>query len=306
MILLPSIMRGATAAAVLLSATLVAEAKTFKELFPDEKITNPKAQEFVDGIDFQQGDVKLGVGGVVLKVTPKFYFLGPIDAKKVLTEAWGNPPVTADGVLGMLLPADKTPIDDTWGAVIRFDSDGYVSDSDAEAINYAEMLTTMQEATAEASAERVKAGFGSLKLVGWASQPYYDKAEKKLHWAKELEFGGEPKHTLNYDVRALGRQGVLKMNFVAGMDDLATIKSIIPAVMAMPEFETGFRYQDYVPGTDKVAAYGVGGLIAGKVLAKAGFLALALAFLKKGWILIFLVLGGLLKGVGRLFRSKQT
>jgi uncharacterized membrane-anchored protein len=306
MTLLPSIMRGATAAAVLLSATLAAEAKTFKELFPDEKITNPKAQEFVDGIDFQQGDVKLGVGGVVLKVTPKFYFLGPIDAKKVLTEAWGNPPVTADGVLGMLLPADKTPIDDTWGAVIRFDSDGYVSDSDAEAINYAEMLTTMQEATAEASAERVKAGFGSLKLVGWASQPYYDKAEKKLHWAKELEFGGEPKHTLNYDVRALGRQGVLKMNFVAGMDDLATIKSIIPAVMAMPEFETGFRYQDYVPGTDKVAAYGVGGLIAGKVLAKAGFLALALAFLKKGWILIFLVLGGLLKGVGRLFRSKQT
>jgi uncharacterized membrane-anchored protein len=47
-----------------------------------------------------------------------------------------------------------------------------------------------------------------------------------------------------------------------------------------------------MPGADKVAAYGIGGLIAGKALTKLGFFALALAFLKKGWILVVLALGG--------------
>src|SRR5262249_16179029 len=115
----------------------------------------------------------------------------------------------------------------------------------------------------------------------------------KLHWAKELEFGGDPTHTLNYDVRALGRKGVLKINFVAGIGELDEIKRIIPTVMAMPDFDHGLRYEDYVPRIDKVAAYGIGGLITGKILAKAGILALALAFLKKGWIIILAALGGL-------------
>jgi uncharacterized membrane-anchored protein len=130
--------------------------------------------------------------------------------------------------------------------------------------------------------------------------------EHKLHWAKELAFGDSPQHTLNYDVRALGRKGVLKMNFVAGMDQLAEIKNVIPAVMAMPQFEAGSRYQDYVPGADKVAAYGIGGLIAGKLLSKAGFFALALAFLKKGWILVILAVLGLWRVVGRFFRGRQA
>ena len=96
------------------------------------------------------------------------------------------------------------------------------------------------------------------------------------------------------------------MNFVAGMDDLPTIKGVIPAVMAMPEFEQGFRYADFVPGTDKVAAYGIGGLIAGKVLAKAGALAVALAFLKKGWILIIVAGGWLLKQLAGMFGRNKT
>jgi uncharacterized membrane-anchored protein len=141
--------------------------------------------------------------------------------------------------------------------------------------------------------------------VGWASPPFYDITAKKLHWAKELEFGDNPKHTLNYDVRALGRKGVLKINFVAGIDQLAEIRAVIPTVMSMPEFSQGFRYEDYVPGTDKVAAYGIGGLIAGKVLTKVGFFALALAFLKKGWILVVLALGGLWKLLARFRGGNQ-
>ena len=280
-----------------------AEAKTFAEMFPGVELKTEAQRKAVEGMDFQQGVVKLGAGGVKFDVPPKFYFLGPADARKVLLEIWGNPPANGQDVLGMVMPAIKMPVEDTWGAVVRFDADGYVSDEEANKIDYADLLKTMQQQIEDANDARVKAGFGNLKLVGWASQPYYDDKAKKLHWAKELEFNGRSDHTLNYDVRALGRSGVLKMNFVARMDELPVIRGAIPDVMEMVQFEQGSRYSDFIPGADKVAAYGIGGLIAGKLAAKVGLLAGLLLFLKKGWIVVALMLGGIGKVVGRWFKK---
>jgi uncharacterized membrane-anchored protein len=305
-----SSVRGVAAAMLLMTVAISgADAKSFKEVFPNANVASAEAKTFLEGLNYQQGDIKLGAGGVVLKVPPKFYFLDVADAKKILVEAWGNPPETAEGILGMVMPADKMPTEDAWGAVLRFDADGFVSDDDAARIDYSALLKGMQDQVLEDNQKHAKAGFLSrppVILVGWASPPYYDKASKKLHWAKEISFDGMPKNTVNYDIRALGRHGVLQLNFVAGIDDLGLIKSVMPAVLDMPEFEVGFRYQDYVPGTDKVAAYGLGGLIAGKALAKAGILAALLVFLKKGWILILVALVGLAKLVGRMFSKKST
>jgi uncharacterized membrane-anchored protein len=295
----------AAAAALVLSVTFAnaaAGAKTFGEAFPGRSFEHPEAQKFVESLDYRDGTIALGTGGVQLNVPGGFYFLSAEHARRVIVDAWNNPPTSAEKVLGMIMPSDKTPLDDSWGAVITYDEDGYVSDEDAAKIDYGSLLKDMQEGTAQASEGRVKAGFPAIRLVGWASPPYYDRHTHKLHWAKELAFGDQEKHTLNYDVRALGRRGVLKINFVAGIDQLAEIKSVIPAVMDMPQFEEGSRYADYVPGVDKVAAYGIGGLIAGKILSKAGILAIALVFLKKGWILVLLALGGLWRVVAGFFR----
>jgi len=277
------------------------QAKPFKELFPDKSFKQPEAQKIAESFDYQQGDIALSGLGVTLKIPPGYYFFNEADSKRMLTQVWGNPPGSADGVRGMIFPADKTPLDDAWAAVISFDDDGYVSDADAKNINYTDMLKTMQTSTAEASEERVKQGYGSIRLVGWASPPYYDAAQHKLHWAKEVEFDGKGPNTLNYNVRALGRRGVLQMNFVAQMAQLNEIEKVIPGVMAMPEFQQGFRYADYVPSTDKLAAYGIGGLIAGKVAAKLGLLALALVFLKKGFVLVLVAAAALVRMVKGLF-----
>jgi uncharacterized membrane-anchored protein len=281
-----------------------AGAKPFKEMFPRKTYEDAEQRQFVESLDYKTGAVQLGETGVKLNVHNAFYLLSPEDSRRVIIEVWGNPPAAADNVLGMIMPSDKTPLDDSWGAVIRFDDDGYVSDEDAESINYTDLLKDMQESTAQNSTARVKEGFEAIRLVGWASPPYYDKEAHKLHWAKEVEFGGSPQHTLNYDIRALGRKGVLNINFVADMGQLSEIKATIPAVLAMPEFASGFRYEDYVPGADKVAAYGIGGLIAGKVLSKAGLMVILLAFLKKGWILVVLALAGLWKYAMQFFRGK--
>jgi Uncharacterized membrane-anchored protein conserved in bacteria len=286
---------------LVVASTSVSHAKTYKELFPDRVYRSTDTQSFVESLNYQQGAVTIERADVQLTVPPDFYFLGVADARRVLVDQWRNPPAAANNVLGMIFSAAATPADDTWGAVISFDADGYVSDQDAAKIDYAELLRSMQSSTEEVNKDRVQQGFPTIRLVGWASTPFYDAATHKLHWAKELEFSDSPKHTLNYDVRALGRKGVLKINFVADMDQLAMIRGVIPTVMGMPEFEQGSRYQDYVPSVDKVAAYGIGGLIAGKALAKVGVFALALAFLKKGWILVLLAAGGLLRGLKRFF-----
>lgn len=299
-------LKALAAAAALILSVACAEAKTFGEMFPGRTYEQSEAQKFVESLDYKDGTIALDTGGVQLNVPRGFYFLSTEHARRVIVDAWNNPPTVAEKVLGMIMPSDKTPLDDSWGAVITFDEDGYVSDQDAAGIDYSALLKEMQEGTAQASEERVKLGFASIRLVGWASPPFYDRAAHKLHWAKELAFGDSPKHTVNYDVRALGRRGVLKINFVAGMDQLAEIKSVIPAVMAMPQYEEGSRYQDYVPGADKVAAYGIGGLIAGKLLAKAGLFAIALAFLKKGWILVVLALAGLWRVAARFFRRSPA
>src|SRR5258708_31289521 len=114
----------------------------------------------------------------------------------------------------------------------------------------------MQEGTQEASKERVKKGYESVALVGWAAPPRYDKAAKKLYWAKELKFGGAPRNTLNYNIRILGRRGYLVLNGIGEMSDLPAIENATPQILSMVEFNQGHRYGDFVASTDKGATYG--------------------------------------------------
>jgi uncharacterized membrane-anchored protein len=87
------------------------------------------------------------------------------------------------------------------------------------------------------------------------------------------------------------------------MDQLNEINTNLDSVLALANFNEGFRYQDFDPQLDKVAAYGIGALIAGKVLSKAGLFAIALVFLKKFWIFLAIAIGAAVK---ILFKGKKT
>lgn len=236
----------------------------------------PSIQRLTDldsKLKWQRGNIVLGANLATLRVSPQFRYLSPEDTKSVLVDLWGNPPASGSGTLGMIFPAEVDPMShDSWGVVITYHADGYVKDDDAEKINYGDLLKQIQKATADANPERAKQGFSEMTVVGWADQPRYDKASHKLYWAKELKFGDAEKHTLNYSIRALGRQGVLELNAVAGMSDLDAIKQRMPDVIAMIEFNPGNRYADFTPGRDKVAEYGLAALILGGVAAKVGLL----------------------------------
>lgn len=250
------------------------------------------AVEFEGKLERQKGDIQLSAGKVNLSIPEGFYFLDAEDTQSVLEEAWGNPPAI-DPVLGMIFPDEYSPLDQSsWGVTIEYLAEGHVKDKDAEKLDYDDLLKEMKADTKLGSDARVEAGYETIELVGWASAPYYDHETKKLHWAKELKFGNDELHTLNYNIRVLGRDGVLLMNFIAGMDKLPEIQQSITPVLAMAEFTEGNTYADFDPKLDKVAAYGIGGLVAGKLIAKTGLIAKILLVTKKFWIIGLAVLGG--------------
>lgn len=295
--------------ALLLTFWQVSQAKTpsedmpsEKELMGQEQAYQQWAKEFVRSLNHQTGVISLPNGIATLTVPEDFYYLSPEDTERVLVDAWGNPPGTA--TLGMLFPAHVTPLDDeSWGVTIEYEQDGYVSDDDANDIDYNDLLEQMQEDTRDANTDRVKAGYPAVELIGWAAAPHYDEASHKLYWAKEVKFGEDPSHTLNYNIRALGRQGVLVMNFIASMDQLHEIETNLNTVLNMAEFDEGHRYADFNPDIDQVAAYGLGALVAGKVVAKTGILAAVLLFLKKFGV--FIVVGIVAFG-RKLFGKKNA
>jgi uncharacterized membrane-anchored protein len=271
------------------------------EALSEEEKYDAWAKQIWDSLDRKSGAIDIKEAGAVLNVPASFYYLNSRDSEKVLADVWGNPP--GQFVLGMLFPADMTPFEDrSWAVTIEYEEDGYVSDADADEIDYDDLLSQMKDDTLASSKERLKEGYESIELVGWAAPPYYDTNEKKLHWAKEFKFGNQQINTLNYNIRVLGRKGVLVLNFIAGMNQKPVIESNIDTVLALAEFDQGSRYSDFDPDIDTVAAYGLGALVAGKVIAKTGFLAAALIFLKKFGVIIVIGVGLFLK---RLFSKKK-
>lgn len=254
---------------------LIASGAAFAEEAPAASMT---AEQFESSLTFQQGKITLPGKIATLNLPPAFRYLGPVDAERVLVEAWNNPP--GHKSLGMIVPAGISLLSaEGWAVVVTYDADGHVKDDDADAIKYDELLKEMQEGTEQSNEERKKLGFPSMSLVGWAEKPSYDKASHKLYWAQELKTAGATGSGLNYNIRVLGREGVLVLNAVANMDQIETIKSEMKLVTAFSEFTAGNTYADYNSKTDKTAEYGIAALVAGGVAAKLGLFSKLLAFL---------------------------
>ena len=156
--------------------------------------------------EYKTGKIPLGAGIAMIDVPENFKFLGPEQAKFVIEEVWGNPPMN-EAPLGLLMPAntDATAYG-SYAFVVTYSGMGYVKDEDADKIDYDDLLKDLKKGSEEENKERTKLGISTMDLVGWASKPYYDKEKNVLHWAKEYSVPGADVNTLNYDIRLLGRK----------------------------------------------------------------------------------------------------
>jgi len=266
-------------------------------------------EDILRTLNYRRGSITLGDNLATINLKEGFRYLDNADTQTFLTKVWANPPGAGSDSLGMLVSAAAHPLsDEAYAIILSYGTTGYVSDEDAEKINYADLLRELQEATRADSRARVARGYESIELVGWARPPYYDKTSKKLYWAKRLRFGHALSDMLKYYICILGRRGVLDLNVIAGVEALPLIDRENPEILSMVSFNQGNLYKEFNPSIDQAAAYGIAGLIAGEVLTKTGFLKGLLAVLpaskKLGAVAIFACFGALWGGF-KLFRRRQ-
>jgi uncharacterized membrane-anchored protein len=175
-------------------------------------------------------------------------------------------------VIGLV--GSKDP-DADWFAVIEWLDEGHVKDD--EAVDADNLLKEMRGAQKEANEERVKEGFKALTLDGFQVSPAYDKAKHHLSWA--LVVSDKDGKSVNFNTRILGRSSYVSIDLVTDPAKLETFRGEAMTLLDATTFSPGQRYEDFNSKTDKVAEYGLAGLIAGGVglgalkLAKIGLIA---------------------------------
>jgi len=283
---------------------------------PAPELSRDAKEAIAASLKWQTGVITLKNGLAKITLTDNFRYLDPAETNKVVHELWNNPPDTH--TLGMIFPTNAGPLDsDGWGIVIGYDPGGYVKDDDADKINYDDLLKQMKKDTEDENEARVKAGYRAMELVGWAAPPHYDKATHKLYWAKEYQAVGTSHSTLNYNIRILGRRGVLILNAVASMKEFDAIDKQIPEVLSMVDFQAGNTYADFDPKIDKIAEYGLATLVAGGALgaaAKLGllgligkyFLVVLLAVKKFVIVLVVAIVAGVKKLMAKFSGNSST
>ena len=154
------------------------------------------------------------------------------------------------------------------------------------------LLETMKEINEDANKIRAE-GYPKIYVSGWAQDPYLDRENAVAYWAVSLRTD-TGKSGINAVGLKLGRRGVSAVRWVGDPELFTNAEYVLRRSLNAYQFDHGAKYADFVPGTDAVAAVGVGALaykmITGKKIAKTvglGLLALLAVFAKKLWFLIF-------------------
>ena len=243
-------------------------------------------------VKFQKGPAQGTLGTTAqVKVPEGFVFAGGNDTRRIM-ETLQNP--TNGRELGFVAPAGED-----WFAVFEFDPVGYVKDDEKGSLDADAILEEIKSGAERGNQERARRGWPSLTVVGWETPPRYNEETNNLEWAVRAESEGQP--VVNHNTRVLGRGGVMEVTLVC---DPALLQETLPKFKTMLsgfEFVQGQKYSEFRAG-DKMAAYGLTGLIAGggvAVAAKSGLF-------KWLWKLIVAAVVGVSALAKKIFGRKQT
>lgn len=222
--------------------------------------------KFVETLDWKtSGSGSLG-SIASIEVPSGYRFTGSEGTIKLM-EAFGN--LTNGSELGYI-----SPVDMSWFAVFEFSDIGYVKDDEKDKLDADAILEQMKEGQTAANAELVKRGMSTLEVLGWHTPPNYNSETKNLEWAIRLR-SSDGSEVLNFKTKLLGRRGVMDVVLVCDEQQLPTVIPEFRKLLVGYAFKKEESYAAFVKG-DKVAEYGLAGLIVGGGLlaaAKSGLLA---------------------------------
>jgi uncharacterized membrane-anchored protein len=149
-----------------------------------------------------------------------------------------------------------------------------------------------------------------MQIIGWAVPPAYNTTTKRLEWATLFESQSE--RGVNFFTKILGRHGVTSVVLVASPDEQTESVADLNRVLTGYDFNSGERYAEYKPG-DKVAEYGLTGLILGGAVAAAakagllkGFWKVIVGFAAAAWKLIAAAVVAMVAGIKSMFSRKKA
>lgn len=231
-----------------------------------------------------------------IKLPAGFAFTGTQGAQDLL-EIYGNPPNSS--ILAAIVPEDEEA---DWTLVFQFDDIGYVDDSDRDALDADALIKAFRDGIPAGNRERRSMGLEELHGMDWQVPPFYDPQTNNLTWGLKLDFASGS--AINYDIRILGRRGVMQATLVGAPETYAAALPQVKTLLADFSYLSGNKYAEWSQG-DKVAGVGLAGLVAGGgvvAAAKTGFLAKIGLILAKGGkgliiglIVLFATLGSFFK-----------
>ena len=175
---------------------------------------------------------------------------------------------------------------------------GYVKDDDRN-LDANAILSSIREGTEASNKVRRERGWSTLEVVGWQQAPFYDPSTKNLTWS--ILGRSDDGDSINHSTRLLGRRGVMRVNLVAGPEEMGTALPAFNAMVGDFSFTSGNKYSEFTRG-DKIAEYGLAGLIvggAGVALVKTGLLQ------KFGKVIVVAIIA-LLGAIKKLFGARPA
>lgn len=237
----------------------------------------------------------------VLELPEGYGFVPPREGAELM-RTMGNR--EDEGFLGLIYPLRAEAAG--WFVDVSYRAAGYVKDDDAAHWDAKQLLDSLKEGTEAANEERTRAGIPPIEVTRWIEPPAYDKATHRLVWSAEakLKDRPDPDPTVNYNTYLLGREGYVSLNLITSAAAVEANKEDARTLLAAVDFNAGKRYGDFNASTDKIAAYGLGALIAGVAAKKLGLLALAGAAILKFSKVIIVAVVAFGAGIRRWVKSK--
>ncbi|HWL52158.1 MAG TPA: DUF2167 domain-containing protein [Chthoniobacteraceae bacterium] len=232
------------------------------------------------------------LGMAQLQVPEGYIFAAGSDTRRIM-EAMGNPPTDLE--CGFFAPEDMA-----WFVVYEFYDTGYIKDAEKEELDADALLASIREGTEAGNEERTRRGWHPLEIVGWEKTPFYNPTTQNLEWATRTRDKVNGEVGINYNVRVLGRRGTMAVTLVVDPEHLAGALPTFQKSLAGYEFKSGHRYAEWRQG-DKIAQYGLTGLILGGGAAMASKFGL----LQKLWKIILIPVFAVFGYLSKLFKKKE-
>jgi uncharacterized membrane-anchored protein len=247
-------------------------------------------------LPWEEGRMAMPIGDDLAQIdlTSSHRFLDA-EGTRLFLELTQNP--VSGNEIATVMPQD---VEEGWFLVFEYDDSGYVPDDEKDSLDANEMIASIRQGTEAANAERSRRGWSTMQIIGWHEEPFYDSSTNNLTWSIIGESNGQ--RNVNRLIKVLGRGGVMTVVLVSSPKGLEAAAAAADSLLSDYRYVRGQTYAEYVPGTDKLAQYGLTALVVGggaAALLKSGLLA-------RFWKPLVVALAALGAGVKRIFFSGRS